>query len=61
MNLLQMAVGNVRVDLGRIDGRVAEKLLHGADVSAISEEICGENVTEGVRRDDIRDASARDI
>ncbi len=51
-----MAVRYVRIDLGSIDGSVAEELLDGAYVGAVVEEVRGEDVSEDMRRDLFRDA-----
>ncbi len=61
MDLAQMGVGDVRIDLGRVDGGMAEKLLDGANVGAVREQVGGEGVAKRVRRDDARDAGARDV
>lgn len=61
MDLAEVGVGDMGVDLRRVDGGVAEELLHGADVGAIREEISREDVAERVRGDDVRDARTRDI
>jgi hypothetical protein len=61
MDFAQVRVGDVGVDLGRVDGGVAEELLDGADVGAVAEEVGREGVAERVRRDGARDARARDI
>ncbi len=61
MNFAEVRVGDVRINLRRVDGGVTEELLDGADVGAIGEKVGGEGVAERVRRDDVRDARARDI
>ena len=49
MYLLELLVGDVGVDLGGGDGRVAEHGLDAADVSAIGKKIGSKAVTKGVR------------
>lgn len=61
MNFAQVRVGDVGVDLSCVDGSVAEKLLHRADISAIAEQVGGEGVAKRVRSNDTRNAGARDI
>lgn len=56
MNLAEVRVGNMRINLGSIDGSVTEELLDGTDVSAIVEKVCSEDVAKDVRRDFFRDA-----
>ena len=50
---------DVRVDLGRADVGVAEKLLDGADVRAVRKHVRGEAVPEDMRGDAIRGDSDR--
>lgn len=47
----EFPVGEMGVDLGGGDGRVAEEFLDGADVGAAVKEFGGVGVAEGVRRD----------
>ena len=61
MNFAEVRVGDVRVYLRCIDRSVSEELLDGANVRAVTQKIGREEVTEGVRRDDICDASSCDI
>lgn len=56
MYLAEVGVGDVGIDLGGGDVGVAEHGLDGAKVGTIHEEIGGEAVAEGVRRDVLRDA-----
>src|SRR4051812_35607008 len=51
----------MRIDLRRIDGGMAEELLHRANVGAIREEVGGEGVAQDVRRDLLSDARLRGI
>ena len=56
VHFAQLFVGEVRVDLRGGDVRVAEELLHGAEVGTVYEEIGGEAVAQEVRVDVVRDA-----
>ena len=61
MNFAQVRVGNVCINLRRIDGSVTEELLDGADIRAVTQKIGREDVAEGVRRNNVRNASSCDI
>ena len=50
---------DVRVDLGRADVGVAEKLLDGTDVRTVRKHVRGEAVTENVRGNAVRGDSDR--
>src|SRR4029079_19703570 len=52
---------HVRIDLRRRDVRVPEHLLDGAEVGAAFEEMGGEGVAEGVRRNRLCDAGPVDV
>src|SRR5690349_15608968 len=56
MHLSQILPVDVGVDLGRRDVYVAEHLLDRTKVGAALEEMRGEGVSQGVRRDMLRDA-----
>ena len=47
---------DMRVDHGRLDVGVTEQFLHIADVGTGFEEVCGERVTQHVRRDAFENA-----
>lgn len=49
MDSLKIGDGEMRVDLGRVEGRVAEELLDGPDVGLVFEHGGGAGVAEGVR------------
>src|SRR5687767_11841332 len=51
VDLAEALLGDVRVDLGRRDVRVAQHHLHGAQVGAMHQQVRGEGVTERMRRD----------
>ncbi len=61
MNVAQVRVGDVRINLRRVDGGVAEELLDAPDIGAVREQVGREGVAERVRRYDVRDAGARDV
>ena len=52
----QFFIGEVSVNLGGVDVAVAQKLLHGAQIGAVDEEIGGERMAEAVRVDAPADA-----
>ena len=52
---------DVRVHLGRLDAGVAEHLLHAAQVAAALEQVGGERVAQGVRRDVLVDAGVAGV
>lgn len=56
MDLAEMGVGDMGVDLGRRDVRVAEHGLDGTEVGAVHQEVGREGMTEGVGGDMLRDA-----
>lgn len=49
MDLSQALGGYVRIDLGRLQGRVAEDLLDASQIGAALEEVGGGRVAEAVR------------
>ena len=48
---LEALRGEVRVNLRGREARVAEELLHAPEVGPTLEELCGEGVAHGVRRE----------
>ena len=50
VDVAQVLVGDVGVNLSRVDIRMAEHGLHRADVGAVAEEVGREHVTHHVRR-----------
>jgi len=61
VDFAEVRVGDVCVNLCRVDGGVAEELLDTADVGAIAKQVGSEGVAERVGRDDVRDARACDV
>lgn len=61
MHLAQVRIGDVGVDLGRINRGVAKELLHAADISAVAEKVGGERVAQRVRRHSISNTRLRDV
>src|SRR5579871_5104361 len=50
VDLFHALGGDVRIHLGGDQVRVSKKLLHGAQVGAVVQEVGGERVAQGVRR-----------
>ena len=50
----QRGIGEVGVDLGRLEVRVAEQLLHDPQVGAALEQVRRERVAQGVRAGPLR-------
>jgi hypothetical protein len=57
----QMTICNVRVDLGCVDGGVAEELLYRADIGSVAKQIGSEDMSQGMRCNDARYARPCDI
>ena len=56
MDIMELFVGEMRIDLCRGNVRVAQKRLHRTEVGAVYEKIGREAVAEFVRVDRFRDA-----
>ena len=61
MDGAKFAVGDVGVDLSCRDVGVAEEKLDGAEVGAVTEEVSGETMAKGVRRDRFHNAGGDSI
>lgn len=57
----QTRLGGVGVDLRGGDVGVTKHLLHGSKIRAVIEEVCGEGVTQLVRRQGGRDACPQGV
>ncbi len=61
MNVAEVRVGDMCVDLRRVDGGVAEELLDRANVGTVTQEVGGKGVPKRVRRDNACDAGEGDV
>ena len=59
VRFLEMADRDVRVDLRRVDGFVAQKLLDVAEIGSRFEHMRGASVPQGMRRDLVLDSDAQ--
>ena len=61
VDVAEVTVGDVCINLRRVDRGVTEELLDRTNVGAVTQEVGRECVTKRVRSNDARDAGARHI
>ena len=61
MHLTEVRVGDVCINLRRVNRGVAEELLDRANVGTIREQVGGEGMSKSMRRDAARDTGTRHI